>query len=250
MAHRFNEMASSIGRQRKDRQAFIAGIVHDLRTPLSVLRMSSDVASTGTNLPPERMARVIGTVARQVTRLERMADDLLDSVTIEAGKVTLRTEEVDAREVAADVVDQYRATSSKHTIDLAMPESPVWLSCDRMRIEQVLANLLSNAIKYFARRRPHHLPARAAWRRGGVHRARRGRRHERHGRRDGVRALPPERCPAQPGSGVGPRALHRAAACRGSRGSHRSPDLTRRWLHLRGADPRSEQASARIAQRR
>jgi len=149
MAHRFNEMASSIGRQRKDRQAFIAGIVHDLRTPLSVLRMSSDVATGGSNLTPERLARVLATVARQVTRLERMADDLLDSVTIEAGKVTLRTADVDAREVVTDLVEQYRATSSsRHTIDLAVPDAPVWLSCDRMRIEQVLANLLSNAIKY------------------------------------------------------------------------------------------------------
>ncbi len=149
MAQRFNEMASAIARQRKDRQAFIAGIVHDLRTPLSVLRMSTDLATTSAAaLPPERTAKLMGTVARQVTRLERMASDLLESVTIEAGKVTLRTESVDAREIATEVAALYATTSAKHTVELTLPDEGVAMYCDRIRIEQVLSNLVSNAIKY------------------------------------------------------------------------------------------------------
>ncbi|HSO38130.1 MAG TPA: HAMP domain-containing sensor histidine kinase, partial [Labilithrix sp.] len=149
MARRFNEMASAIGRQREDRRAFIAGVVHDLRTPLSVLRMSADLATTGgSQLPPERLVKVLGTVARQVTRLERMAGDLLESVTIEAGTVALRAEEVDARDVATEVAALYAAASAKHDIELQLPDRPVVMSCDRMRIEQVLSNLISNAVKY------------------------------------------------------------------------------------------------------
>lgn len=138
-----------LARQRKDRQAFIAGIVHDLRTPLSVLRMSTDLATTSAApLPPERTAKLMGTVARQVTRLERMASDLLESVTIEAGKVTLRTESLDAREIATEVAALYASTSAKHTVELQQPDEDVAMSCDRIRIEQVLSNLVSNAIKY------------------------------------------------------------------------------------------------------
>jgi len=149
MARRFNEMAAAIARQREDRRAFIAGVVHDLRTPLSVLRMSTDLATTsGAPLPPERLQKLMGTVARQVTRLERMAGDLLESVTIEAGKVTLRTEEVDAREIATEVAALYATASAKHEVELVLPDRAVAMSCDRMRIEQVLSNLLSNAIKY------------------------------------------------------------------------------------------------------
>ncbi len=149
MARRFNEMASAIARQRKDRQAFIAGVVHDLRTPLSVLRMSTDLATTSaTPLPPERLGKLMGTVARQVTRLERMAGDLLESVTIEAGKVTLRTEALDAREIATEVVSLYATISAKHTVELELPEKEIAMSCDRIRIEQILSNLVSNAIKY------------------------------------------------------------------------------------------------------
>ena len=148
MARQFNEMAGAIGRQRRDRQAFIGGVVHDLRTPLSVLRMSTDLVMSGAQLPPERMTKVLGTVARQVTRLERMAGDLLESVTLEAGQVTLRSEDVDARDLAVDVVQLYASSSSKHVLDVDLPEAPVPVCCDRMRLEQVLSNLLSNAIKY------------------------------------------------------------------------------------------------------
>ena len=110
--------------------------------------MSTDLVTSGAPLPPERMTKVLGTVARQVTRLERMAGDLLESVTLEAGQVTLRTEDVDARDLAVDVVQLYASSSDRHVLDVALPDDPVPVSCDRMRLEQVLSNLLSNAIKY------------------------------------------------------------------------------------------------------
>jgi two-component system, OmpR family, sensor histidine kinase MtrB len=148
MARRFNEMASAIAKQRKERQTFIAGVVHDLRNPLAVLRLSTDLVSGNAELPPERLTRILGAVGRQVGRLERMVGDLLDSVTIEAGTVRLRLEDEDARVIAQQVVELYTSSSTAHTIHLALPDGSVPLRCDVMRVEQVLSNLLSNAIKY------------------------------------------------------------------------------------------------------
>lgn len=148
MARRFNEMAASIARQRKERQTFIAGVVHDLRNPLSVLRLSTEVVSAEPELPRARLVKVLGTVGRQVGRLERMVGDLLESMTIEAGTVRLRLEDHDARVVAREVAELYAATSPAHPIELDLPDRSVPLRCDGMRVEQVLSNLLSNAIKY------------------------------------------------------------------------------------------------------
>jgi signal transduction histidine kinase len=145
MARRFNEMASAIARQRKERQTFIAGVVHDLRNPLAVLRLSTDVVNGGVELPRARLMKVLGAVGRQVGRLERMVSDLLDSVSIEAGTLRLRLEEHD---VALEVVELYATTSAAHSIDVQVPDEPVVLRCDGMRLEQVLSNLVSNAIKY------------------------------------------------------------------------------------------------------
>jgi len=149
MARRFNDMASSIARQRKERQTFIAGVVHDLRNPLAVLRMSTElVGSDGSKVSPEKMAKVLGAVGRQVGRLDRMVADLLDSVAIETGNVRLRLQEHDARQIAIETAELYRASSTSHQIELQLPADPVPLMCDGMRVEQVLSNLLSNAIKY------------------------------------------------------------------------------------------------------
>lgn len=148
MARRFNGMASAIANRRKERQTFIAGVVHDLRNPLSVLRLSTDVVNGDAEVPRARLVKMLGAVSRQVGRLERMVGDLLESMTIEAGSVRLLLEDHDAREVALEVVELYAGTAKAHAIEVDLPDHPVPLRCDGMRVEQVISNLLSNAIKY------------------------------------------------------------------------------------------------------
>ncbi|HVG60009.1 MAG TPA: ATP-binding protein [Hyalangium sp.] len=149
MARTFNEMASSLSRQQEDQLAFLAGVAHDLRNPLSALKMSTELADPSRpDASPERIQKMLVLVRRQVARLDRMVGDLLDSTRIQAGKLELHLEERDARELAHAVVELYQATGPSHELSLSVPESPVLLRCDGARIEQVLNNLVSNALKY------------------------------------------------------------------------------------------------------
>ena len=151
MARQFNGMAGSISRQRRERHTFIASVVHDFRNPLSVLRMANDIPARATEEAQpmaEHAARVHTLIGRQIERLERMLEDLLDSVSVEAGEVRLRLARHDVCEITADVAQHDRATSKKHAIELDLPPREVVIECDAMRVEQILANLVSNAIKY------------------------------------------------------------------------------------------------------
>jgi signal transduction histidine kinase len=149
MAHTFNEMANSLARQQESQLTFLAGIAHDLRNPLSALKLSTALVAPGRGeLTHERMQRTLAMVRRQVTRLDRMVGDLLDATRIEAGKLELQYEERDARELAREVVELYQASDTSHELRLALPEEPVVLRADAARIEQVLNNLVSNALKY------------------------------------------------------------------------------------------------------
>ena len=148
MAHTFNEMANSLARQQEEQLTFLAGVAHDLRNPLSALKMSAALVTSGRPIPEERMQKTMGLVRRQVARLDRMVGDLLDATRIEAGRFELSLEERDARELAAAVVELYQAGGSSHDLRLLVPEEPVLLSCDATRVEQVLHNLVSNALKY------------------------------------------------------------------------------------------------------
>jgi signal transduction histidine kinase len=145
-------MAVALERQYDNRLAFLGGVVHDLRNPLSVLKLST--ALLGADRPaqaPQSSEKALAVVRRQVERLERMLEDLLDAARVEAGHLELRLSRRDLRDISRDVVETFRESSPNHELRLALPEQPLLVSCDPLRIEQVLTNLVSNAIKYSPR---------------------------------------------------------------------------------------------------
>jgi two-component system, OmpR family, sensor histidine kinase MtrB len=148
MARTFNEMANTLSRQQHEQLTFLAGVAHDLRNPLSALKMSAALVTAGRPLSEERLRKTMALVRRQVCRLDRMVGDLLDATRIEAGRFELQLEERDARELAREVVELYQAGGSSHDLRLELPEEPLPLRCDGTRMEQVLHNLVSNALKY------------------------------------------------------------------------------------------------------
>jgi signal transduction histidine kinase len=148
----FNQLGNRLQQQRAESLRFISGVAHDLRNPLTALRGYTELlAGSPQALPPERLRDTFAMLNRQVVRMDSMINDFLDASRIEAGSFELHMREVDLREVAKEAVELFSATSAKHVIRAAVPETPLVAECDRARIEQVLNNLISNAIKYSPR---------------------------------------------------------------------------------------------------
>lgn len=147
IAHAFNDMVARLERQREAQVRFLAGVAHDLRNPLQALKLATSGAGSGP-LPPERAQQRLALVERQVERLGRMVDDLLDTTRIEAGHLKLHLGEHDLSELVREAVELHRPVSTRHLLELEVPEQPAPMRCDATRISQVLNNLLSNAIKY------------------------------------------------------------------------------------------------------
>lgn len=149
MARRFNDLAASEAQQRQARMAFLAGIAHDLRNPLSALKCSRGVIHPDRPLPSEAHVRkAFELVQRQVERMDRLVSDFLDTARIEAGQLELREAPRDLREITRSACALFEATSGRHAIVLEEPAEPVVAACDGQRLEQVLDNLVGNAIKY------------------------------------------------------------------------------------------------------
>jgi len=149
IARRFNEMAATIERQHRDQLAFLAGVAHDLRNPLSALKLSASIFAPGRPMPPEERVRgLLATVQRQIERMDRMTYDFLDAARIESGSFDLRPEACDLRDLARATVALFEPTAPAHQLAASVPDEPVLAVCDPVRVEQVLANLVSNAIKY------------------------------------------------------------------------------------------------------
>jgi signal transduction histidine kinase len=149
MAELFNQMASTLAAQRRAQVAFLGGVAHDLRNPLSALHLSLD--TIGPNQPPPtepRLRRTVEIAQRQLRKLERMVSDLMDMTKVDAGTLELRLEQHDLRGVVQEVVSSFEATGPEHHIELQLPSESVAVRCDGLRVEQIVTNLVSNALKY------------------------------------------------------------------------------------------------------
>ena len=149
VSHVFNDLADRLSQEEQNRFTFLAGVAHDLRNPLSALRLSAeslDRADRSVSL--DRIHKTLSLIARQVNQLERMIGDFLDAARIEAGRLELEVQRVDLRLLVEDIVVLYRPASPKHELSLSVPDREVTVHCDPVRIGQVLSNLVSNAVKY------------------------------------------------------------------------------------------------------
>ncbi len=133
--------------QRKDE--FLAMLAHELRNPLAPMRSALAVLEHRGSRE-EVAVRSREVLARQVGHLSRLVDDLLDVARISNGKVTLNREAVELAHVLALAAETSRPLieARKHALSVEVPETPIWLDADPVRLGQVFANLLNNAAKY------------------------------------------------------------------------------------------------------
>ena len=144
MSHQFNAMAEGLAAQRRSQIAVLAGVAHDLRNPLTVMRMTLEELTDGAPLPERARARL----QRGVDRIERMVGDFLDVSRIEAGQLRLEPRTFDVVGLVEEVVSAARAGAAGHALVIDRPDAPVLLGADPDRLEQALGNLVGNAIKY------------------------------------------------------------------------------------------------------
>jgi PAS domain S-box-containing protein len=137
------------------RDDFLSVAAHELKTPLTTLQLHVDVLERSAEQAggaDEKASRRLTSVARQVDRLTRLVDGLLEVSHISAGQMALQREPCDLAEVVRSVVSQLEIPAAKagSRLEVDLPPSPVWGLWDRLRLEQVVVNLVSNAIKYGA----------------------------------------------------------------------------------------------------
>jgi two-component system phosphate regulon sensor histidine kinase PhoR len=129
---------------------FIANVSHELKTPLSLIRMFGELLATGKH-KGEAMAReYAGIITRESDRLSHLIDNVLDFARLERGKSSYRFAEGHLEEVVARALDVFRHRLEKEKLRLKTeiePElPPVRMDEDAMTL--VLLNLVDNAVKY------------------------------------------------------------------------------------------------------
>jgi len=130
------------------RDEFLSTAAHELKTPVTTIKGYAQLllqSAAGQADPRERAALAV--INRQSDRLTRLVQDVLEFSRLRLGRVALRRQVFDLRQLAVETMEELQVTTQRHRLVLNS-DAPVTVDADRDRIGQVMANLLDNAIKF------------------------------------------------------------------------------------------------------
>jgi signal transduction histidine kinase len=132
---------------RKDQ--FLGMLAHELRTPLSAMTNAIYILEQ-IDLRDQRAVNQLQSLGRQTRHLGRLTEDILDITRVVQGKIDLRRERLDLRDVVKNSAETSRVFIDARGQELSVdgPPEPVFIDGDAARLEQVFTNLLNNAAKF------------------------------------------------------------------------------------------------------
>ena len=144
-APRQAEEALRIGDQNKDR--FLAMLAHELRNPLAVTLNTFELLARSVPAIASRHERRV--IERQVKNLTRLVDDLLDIQRLTHGKLVLTPRPIALAEIIESAMEAVKSDNADgQVITVNLPEEPVVVLADPVRLAQVFSNLIENAMKF------------------------------------------------------------------------------------------------------
>lgn len=140
----------ALDRMNRMKSKFLSIVTHDLRTPLTSIRGYSEILKTADNLSKEDEIRCFTTIDKSVKRMNYLISNLLDMVSIEAGKLRVVKSPMDFTIVCHELKETMApiAASKNVTLQWELPSNPLMIMGDSNRLFQVVTNLVSNAFKH------------------------------------------------------------------------------------------------------
>lgn len=150
MRLRVKESIESKNRADQQQKEMIAGIAHDLRTPLTSIKGYLEGIKDGVADTPEKRVRYLETIYDSAVSMEKMLNDLLTLSKLELGTITLNCENVrisDFTPFAAELGEELKKEDFDYSIINSTKSDPL-LFIDTDRFSRVITNIISNSIKY------------------------------------------------------------------------------------------------------
>lgn len=146
LTHSFTEMASRLKRLEELRTELLAGVTHELKTPITsiggLLRAIRDRVVTG-----KEAEEFLDISLEETKRLQKMVEDLLEFNAYATGTVHFRSEALSINELVREIADRWKVMNPHPSIQLqtTLPEETMMVWADPHRIQQILFNLLENS---------------------------------------------------------------------------------------------------------
>ena len=130
-------------------EEFLSMLAHELRNPLAPIAMAADLLGKITTAHP-MLPKLHGIISRQVGHMAHLVDDLLDASRVSTGNITLQKRSLLLSEIIDSAVEtsQPFINQRNQQLTINLPEDPVVINGDLVRLAQAFANLIINATKF------------------------------------------------------------------------------------------------------
>jgi len=146
----FNDMADAILHTQQTRRDFFANISHELKTPLSCIKATTEALIDGIATNDQERTQYLERVLVETDRMTRLVYDITDTEQLESGKMFIKRERIDLATLLLNQSDKIELLLKKKNLSLLLrlETDKRYVLGDAGRLEQVLDNLISNAIRY------------------------------------------------------------------------------------------------------
>jgi signal transduction histidine kinase len=144
----FQDMAGKLQQFEQSRAFMLAGVSHELKTPVTSFKGLVHAVREGV-VENGEAEEFLDIALLEAGKLQRMVEDLLDYNAMTAGIVSIRHDRIAAIPLLSEIVYQWKLTQAEDICEpvLVMPSTPLFLRGDPLRIQQIIVNLLNNGVQ-------------------------------------------------------------------------------------------------------
>jgi signal transduction histidine kinase len=130
------------------REEVLGVVAHDLRNPLNLIQMTAELMFDE-ELPHPRRSELLGIAIRAAKEMNRLIEDLLDTVRLQSGRLSLDVEDVSVDKIIRQADETFRPLAERRRVHFETAgQDGITVRADPTRVSQIVGNLLGNAIKF------------------------------------------------------------------------------------------------------
>lgn len=149
IAEAFNQMLEKIKKVDDSRQEFVSNVSHELKTPMTSIKVLADSIVMQENVPVELYKEFMQDIVEEIDRENEIISDLLSLVRMDKKSSGLNISEVNINEMVELILKRLRPIAAKRNIELVMESfRPITAQIDEVKLTSAITNLVENAIKY------------------------------------------------------------------------------------------------------
>ena len=149
IANAINDMAEQLEQVESSRQEFVSNVSHELKTPLSSIKVLSESILLQEEMPTEMYREFLQDINSEVDRMTNIVNDLLALVKLDQREDALNIKETDINKMIQDIMKRIYPLAEKKNIELLYESNKdVTIEADEMKLTLAVSNLIANGIKY------------------------------------------------------------------------------------------------------